>query len=155
MRQIRKNIDIAVNLLTGISPIERTILNASEQSTMKVVGIDQDKETAIVFSDNYDRAKASGNRYSFKYVLPKSMTTSSQLNLPGHITHHGVFNDRTIGTASPIDSNFLLAHGFRPISSDSMMAVAAPLERWMDKFGYAGFTDGESKTIVAFFLSIP
>ena len=30
-----------------------------------------------------------------------------------------------------------------------MMAVAAPLERWMAKFGYAGFTDGDSKTIVA------
>lgn len=146
--QLRNNVEIAVKLLTDISPIERTVLNASDPSSMKVVGIDQDKQSALVFSDNYDKAKATANRYRFKYVIPASGNTSN-VALPGYLTHHGIFSERVIGTASPIDTNFLLTSGYRPLSVDAMVTVAAPIERWMEKHGYCGFFDSDGKSLVA------
>jgi N12 class adenine-specific DNA methylase/phage/plasmid primase-like uncharacterized protein len=146
--QLRKNVEIAVRLLTDISPMERVVLNASDPSFMKVVGIDQDKQSALVFSDNYDNTKATANRYRFKYVIPVSENTSN-VSLPGHLTHHGIFSERVIGTASSLDTNFLLTSGYRPLSVDAMVTVAAPIERWMEKNGYCGFFDSDGKSLIA------
>jgi N12 class adenine-specific DNA methylase/phage/plasmid primase-like uncharacterized protein len=147
---LRKSIERSIALLSSITPIERTLANAQEGNSLQIVGIDQSKQSAMVYSDNYDKTKSALARYQFRYLLPKDLQ-AREVSLPSEITHHAIISDRVIGTASAIDIDRLNLQMIRPISDAAILSVAKPIERWIEKNGYGCFNthSGESVVVIS------
>lgn len=147
--QLRNNVEIAIGLVNDITPIERTVLAELPDDKAKVIGVDTARKSALVFSDNYEENDKSASRYTNRYAL-RANPSNQEPTLPPHITHYAKHTSEVIATPVPIESSHLLQNDLRPVSIDAIYSVLGPLERWMDKYGYAGVIDTDGKTQIAF-----
>lgn len=145
---LRNNIEASIKLVSEIPPMERSVLQALPDEKAEIVGIDKSKRSALIFSENYDEDDKSAARYRYRYAS-LSAHSGDDIVLPPHISHYARYPSKVIATPVPIDSTHLLANNMSPISSLAIQSVLAPLERWMDKFGYAGLIDSDGQPLIA------
>lgn len=143
----RKEIDLALSLISNAPPAGKILKELMEYPEPRLYGLDSNRESAIVFSDNYDKLKGSLSRYKFKYQTDINKKFDSS-QLPGEITHFVLFGDNLIGTPSPIDNNRLSFNKMIPVSESAIASASAPLSQWINRFGYGCFSDSDGNHLL-------
>lgn len=116
----------SINMLT---PEARGILNSVDMNNAYVVGIEDAKYASK----------------SYAYALPKGADID-KVQLPLDVSYHTVINDELIGLNKPMDHFWIAEHGYAPVSSKAMKAVAKPVEAFIESTGYLGFSDGQGNS---------
>ena len=143
---LRRDVNDVLTILDRQSSVERAVLESMPAGNTKIFGLDDIRQPALIFGEAHSETRE--NRYHYKYLLPENISHENLKLVPG-ITHYATFSGQLVGTTSPIDASYLLESGIQPVSDESMLAILSPMESWMEKFGYAGFTTTDGETLVA------